>query len=103
MTYAGTTVSAVFTFDDEGRSVGMTAQRYLDNTLRPWLATFERWDARGIPVEGEVTWRFADGDFTYYRWELLSLEYDHPARFARGFAGWPRPVWRALPVTEPAR
>ena len=38
-----------------------------------------------IHLLGEVAWRLAAGELTYYRWSITDVEYDRPARFrARG-------------------
>jgi hypothetical protein len=29
-----------------------------------------------VPVAGNVTWKLPAGDFDYYRWEILDIEYD---------------------------
>lgn len=34
------------------------------------------WDDRNRPVQGDVTWRLADGDFTYFRWQIVGIEED---------------------------
>lgn len=43
----------------------------------PWVATCgETRSLRGVvvPVRGEVLWKLANGDFPYYRWEVLDVE-----------------------------
>lgn len=85
MTYRGVTASAVFTFDERGRFVRMAGERYRAqdgaSTLDPWLVPATEWRAiRGveIPVKGEVLWKLREGDFSYYRWEILDVEYNRP-------------------------
>jgi hypothetical protein len=82
-------VSAVFTFDDQGRFESLTADRYMGGkggaTLEKWLIPATEWrSVRGIqmPVRGNAVWKLAGGDFDYYRWEILDVEVDQPALYA---------------------
>jgi len=75
--------SAVFHFDDAGRVLGLDAERYLGGgaaaELTPWSVTCSEWGRfQGIqvPVRGEVRWILPSGPFSYYRWEVLNLEFD---------------------------
>lgn len=81
MTWEGVTASALVAIDERGRPVRFSAERYRgsgdDATLDRWVVPCTEWKVvRGIeiPVRGEVTWRLASGDFTYYRWEILDVE-----------------------------
>jgi hypothetical protein len=81
MRHAGLVASAVFTFDERGRVVGMSASRYLgggpDAELTPWSVSCSEWRVMSgaeIPTRGEVVWHLASGDFSYYRWEILGVE-----------------------------
>lgn len=83
MRHAGVTASAVFTFDEAGRFSSMTAQRYMGSgssaKLERWVVRAHEWRViRGVevPVAGNVTWKLPAGDFDYYRWEILDIEYD---------------------------
>jgi hypothetical protein len=80
MSYGGVTASATFTFDERGRMTGLTAMRYRGNgedaTLDRWAGEVTRWGERDgltMPVEGTVSWKLADGDLPYYRWEITDL------------------------------
>lgn len=88
MTYRGVSGSAVFHFDDQGRFVRLIADRYLgggrDAKREKWEVIADDWsvmDGSQVPVRGQVRWKLAAGDFTFYRWELLSLEYDPQSPF----------------------
>lgn len=74
----GVTVSAVFEFNEAGRIVGLTGQRYYDGrSLETWVIPVTEWKTiRGIemPVRGGAVWKLAAGDFDYYRWEILDVE-----------------------------
>jgi hypothetical protein len=103
ITSGGITATARFTFDDQGRGAGMTARRHIagdqGGTLRTWTGSNSEWRViRGveIPVRGVVSWKMDEGDFDYYRWEILDVEVNRPAlyreddralRAARGRAG----------------
>ncbi|MES1204710.1 MAG: DUF6544 family protein [Pseudomonadota bacterium] len=86
MTHAGSSVSAVFTFDEQGRMVRLTAKRYSgagnDAVLENWEVPAHKWgrlDGILIPVEGSVVWKRAAGDFDYFRWRITELEIEPPA------------------------
>jgi hypothetical protein len=78
LTHRGVAVSAVFEFDERGRCVGLTAQRYYGGvSLETWMIPFTAWQVvRGIemPVRGGAVWKLAAGDFDYYQWEILDVE-----------------------------
>jgi len=99
MTWEGVTASALVAIDERGRAVRFSAERYRgagdDATLDRWVVPCAEWKiVRGIeiPVRGEVTWRLAGGDFTYYRWEILDVEENVPRLY-----GEPAPEREALP------
>jgi len=88
MTHGGVSGTAVFSFDDRGRFIGLTADRYFgggpDAKIERWRIAANEWKAMDgclVPVRGEVRWELAEGDFTFYRWELTELEYDPPGLF----------------------
>ncbi|CAN5708104.1 hypothetical protein BH23CHL5_BH23CHL5_15860 [soil metagenome] len=80
--YAGLSVSAVFSFDDEGKIVTMTADRYIDekSDVLPWstpLLGYGSFDGVRMPVQGTGVWEYViDGEFEYIRLELTDLEFD---------------------------
>jgi hypothetical protein len=83
MRYGGLALSAEFTFDTEGRIAGMRADRYLgggaDAKLTPWIVTCSSWrvfQGVQVPDRGEVGWMLSSGEFTYYRWEILAVEFN---------------------------
>lgn len=90
-THRGVQASAVFSFDDRGRFVGMTAQRFMgggaDAKQHPWVVSASEWqtfDGIQVPSRGEVTWKLPDGDFTYYRWQLSDLAINQPQLYPSG-------------------
>lgn len=88
MSYAGVTAEGIFNFNEQGGVTGFTASRYGDfngqYTLETWLITVEEYkEFHGlrVPHKGDVTWKLKTGDFTWYRFELEELEYNHPAAY----------------------
>jgi hypothetical protein len=85
MTSGTDTVSAVFQFDEQGRMVGLDAERYFGGgpgaKLTPWSVVCTDWRRfQGIlvPTRGEVRWILPAGTFGYYRWEVVDVEFDRP-------------------------
>ena len=93
MRYGDLTASAVFTFNARGRVLGMHAERYLgggaDAKLTPWVVSCSEWrmfQSVEIPTRGEVSWKLASGNFTYYRWEILDVEFNRTDLYREGVA-----------------
>jgi hypothetical protein len=91
MTQGAVTASAVFRFDREGRPTGISAQRYFyretGSTMESWEITCDAWkEVRGIvmPTHGDARWKLADGDLSYYGWEILDVEVNNPALYVPG-------------------
>jgi len=91
MQYAGLTVAALFTFDEGGRLVSLTADRYMSSggkaSLEKWSIPITEWrTVRGVgmPVRGGAVWKLPGGDFDYYRWEIVDVEANNPALYAEG-------------------
>jgi hypothetical protein len=85
MRHAGVTATAVFGFDGRGRFASLTADRYLTSggrsRLEKWVIPTTGWRVvRGIelPVRGNAIWKLPEGDFDYYRWEILDVEVNPP-------------------------
>ena len=77
--YAG----RLFRGTDDGRFLELTADRYMGSgpeaRLERWripASEWRRYSGVVVPSRGDVIWELAAGDFSYYRWELTSLEYD---------------------------
>jgi hypothetical protein len=108
MSYAGVTASGVFTFDERGRFVRMTADRYMGGgetaSLNKWEVEARAWKQLGgvlIPVEGSVTWKLKAGDFEYYRWEITALQLNRAALLSIPGTSAP-PDLRSLAAPSPA-
>jgi hypothetical protein len=85
MQYRGASGSAVFSFNALGRVVNVSAKRFMNSgpsaKLEQWSIPLHEWQNLGgvvIPVAGDVTWKLATGDFTYYRWRVGEVEYNRP-------------------------
>ena len=86
MTWRGVEASGVFTFDDQGRQVKMSARRYKSDgptaSLERWEVPAVAWERRGgvlMPVRGTAVWKLGAGDLEYYRWEITDVSYNHAA------------------------
>lgn len=88
MSYGEITASAVFRFDESGNVTEFSCKRYMTRnghySLEDYLAklgTHKEFEGINIPTKGEASWRLADGDFTYYKLEIIDIEYNKPAPF----------------------
>jgi len=85
MSFAGTSASAVFYFNDVGQLTNMTADRYrfvdgafqLDAWSTP-IAEYGEFQGVRVPTKGRGLWGLDDGDFEYIRLEISEIEYNHP-------------------------
>lgn len=84
--HRGLSVSAEFSFDDDGRFTALRARRWMgagpDASLEDWYVPAHAWRVvRGveIPVSGDVVWRLPAGEFNYYRWEIVDVLTDDAA------------------------
>ncbi len=80
----GKSVSGIITFDKDGRPTDFTTRRYYSlnggrYALETWsnpITKFQVWGGMNIPVQGEVIWKLAGGDFPYFNWEVTQIEYN---------------------------
>jgi hypothetical protein len=77
------TVSAVFTFDDDGKLIRTHAMRYMgmgkDARLLEWFIPCTEWktfEGIRVPSKGNAIWKLKDGDFNYYQWEITGIQYN---------------------------
>ncbi len=84
MEYKGVHGEGIFTFNPSGLPVSFTADRYREENgnfvLRPWkISISEHRNFAGvtIPSRGSVTWELDSGDFTWFEFEITSVEYSH--------------------------
>ena len=78
------TVSGVYTFNPDGDPIRFEALRYYENkgkySLEKWL--IESTDHKvingiRIPVKSTVTWQLENGDFTWLKLEINSIQYTY--------------------------
>ncbi|CAN5366324.1 hypothetical protein BH23BAC1_BH23BAC1_20390 [soil metagenome] len=89
-TYGDISASGIFIFNEEGDVVGFEAQRYYNRkegaTLETWYInidpdSIQEFEGIKIPVRSEVTWKFKEGDFTWYKLEISNVEYNKNINF----------------------
>lgn len=89
MTDRGSRISAMMTFDDEGRVTNFTGERYRDNAdgtsdLVLWstpISDYGEFAGVRVPVRGSGVWHLASGDLTYIELEILEVEFDRPETY----------------------
>src|SRR5919106_1702121 len=92
MSYAGTTASATFIFDDLGRLRDMTAERF-DNAKKailPWstpITDYAELAGINVPVQGAGVWHYDTGQFPYIRLRVTGIEYNAPSASRREGTG----------------
>jgi Family of unknown function (DUF6544) len=96
MGYGGVSASATFWFDDQGRLIDMTAERF-DNARKailPWstpISDYGQFAGIRMPVQGAGVWHYEQGEFPYIRLRVTDLEYNRP----EPYRGWGRRRRRA--------
>jgi len=82
MTYGNVKASGIFTFGDNGEVKNFAAQRYkeLDGeySLETWsidVSAYKDFSGIKIPTKGEIIWKLAEGDFNWYNFKVLNVEY----------------------------
>jgi hypothetical protein len=84
LTDSGVSVSLDFRFGGEGEILGTyTPARYRDVNGEPeptpWAGSFRSYARVGgvrVPREGEVAWLLPEGRFSYWRGEIVRIEYE---------------------------
>jgi len=83
MSYGGVTASGVFNFNDRGEVIDFVAPRYGDfdgqYSMETWkilLENYKEFDGVRVPAKGEVIWKLKTGDFKWYQFEVLDIEYN---------------------------
>jgi hypothetical protein len=80
----GLPVSATFKIDEEGKGVCLCGERYRDTghgkaVLTAWsgrCTDYREWSGFRVPSSVEVLWNLADGEFSYARFHVTTLEYN---------------------------
>lgn len=83
MTYGNVKASGIFTFSESGEIKNFTAQRYKESngkySLETWsvdVSDYKDFSGIKVPTKGEIIWKLADGDFNWYNFEVLNVEYN---------------------------
>lgn len=83
MTYGNVKASGIFTFSESGEIKNYTAQRYKESngkySLETWsvdVSDYKDFSGIKVPTKGEIIWKLADGDFNWYNFEVLNVEYN---------------------------
>ena len=83
MSYGGITASAILCYDDTGRLINFTTDRYMGMgdkaTLEKWSTPIEEYAEKNgfmIPITGKAVWNLSDGNFTYFDGEIIDIEYN---------------------------
>ncbi len=89
MTHAGKTVTGRFHIDDGGEITAFSSGdrfREVDGTpvRTMWKGSYRNYrevDGMRVPHDVEVLWELEEGDFSYARFQLTTIEFDVPAPF----------------------
>jgi hypothetical protein len=75
----------IISFNEMGEIIQMETKRYLDEKrLETWIIKPGNYQERNdiiIPIEAEVFWRLKEGDFSYAKFRVQTIEYDIAERF----------------------
>jgi len=81
-------VSGVFTFSNAGDPVSFSARRFGEFNgkfrMEPWTVVMKdhkELDGFRIPTAGEITWELEEGDFTWYKFKVMEIEFNKPEVF----------------------
>ena len=83
LTHNGNSVSLVFSFNERNEVERVFAEkryREIDGAFEPtpWTGCFTNYEERNgmlIPLDGEVAWNLPDGDLSYWRGRIETIEY----------------------------
>lgn len=83
--YNGLSLFYFVTFNDKGEIVEMETNRYMDEErLEIWIIKPRKYEEKNgviIPTEAEVFWRLKEGDFSYAKFNVKTIEYDIAEKF----------------------
>lgn len=88
MTYGDVSTSGVFTINQIGEVTKFKAERYgeFDGefSLETWsipVSDYKEFEGIKVPSKGKVTWNLEEGDFNWYNFEILDIEYNNPTAY----------------------
>lgn len=75
----------IISFNERGEILQMETKRYMDEqNLETWIikpGNYEEMNGIIIPKHAEVFWRLKEGDFSYAKFTVRTIEYNKPERF----------------------
>ncbi len=85
--HQGVTASGTLHVNEQGQLTHLTAQRYREEhghyRLDPWTAEssdYKEVEGMWIPTRSEVTWHLASGDFTWFKFKIIEIEYNQSGK-----------------------
>ncbi|SFC22588.1 hypothetical protein SAMN04488102_10444 [Alkalibacterium subtropicum] len=85
MTYDGVSASGIFTINDLGEVVRFEAERYGDFDgefrMETWsipVSAYKSFEGLKVPTKGEITWKLDEGDYNWFNFEVMDIEYNKP-------------------------
>ncbi|SCZ10259.1 DUF6544 family protein [Alkaliphilus peptidifermentans] len=88
MTYGDITASGVFTFNDKGEVIKFEAERYGEFNgefrIETWsipIGDYKEFEGIRVPTKGNITWKLDAGDFNWFNFEVIDIEYNIPEPF----------------------
>jgi len=83
--YQGLLLFYIITFNEKGEITQMETKRYMDEKRKEtWIikpANYTEINGLIIPTKAEVFWRLKEGDFSYAKFNVITIEYDIANRF----------------------
>jgi hypothetical protein len=84
LTDEGESVSAVLTFDEQGRLTNFIADRYANagtpqSSLERWstpISSYGEFEGLRLPIAGSGVWHLPSGDLTYIELEITGIQYN---------------------------
>ncbi len=93
MSFGKITASGLFEFNKMGDPLRFEAERYYDRkegaTLETWVVdiesgSFRTYEGLRVPTRANITWKLAEGDFTWYKLQISELTYNRFVNSPKG-------------------
>jgi hypothetical protein len=86
--YKGVSASAIFHFGEEGEVTSISAKRYMEVDgkfkLEDWevlIIEYKKFEDIIVPSKANVIWKLSTGDFCYYKFEVVDIDYNNPSMY----------------------
>ncbi len=83
--YKGLSLFFIVTFNAIGEIIEMETQRYMDEEIvATWVikaSQYKQFNQTTVPTVFDVMWRLDEGDFSYAKFHMTTIEYDIPHQF----------------------